>query len=108
MLDKLKDPDFPWQKIEDAPHIALQDYFGRDNNRDYSMLWNNNTSGWCYAWNQEPCNPTHFMPLDTPEKQAQALRIAVDAIRFGANRVETSEEKHIMLDALKQIEEVLG
>lgn len=47
--------------------------------------------------------PTHFMPLDTPEKLAAALRIAVEALEKRAS-VALDYDAH---EALIQIEEVL-
>lgn len=105
MLDKLKDPMFPWQKIEDADKSLMcaigksecGHIFHCDN---YSGLWlsqNNQPNDW------RRYTATQYMELGTPEKLAQALRIAVEALE------NIRDICHLnMDDALKQINEVLG
>jgi len=55
--------------------------------------------------------PTHFMRIDTPEKLAQALRIAVEKLEYIYNHDYTYHDIDSVYDdaeaALKQIEEVL-
>jgi hypothetical protein len=120
MLDKLKDPMFPWQKIEDAPkdgtYVLLRGksgYIGTPHryvaakcDREFRPL-----QPWvdCAGDNvlDDGEMPTHFTALDTPEKLAQALKIAVEALET-INRVGTMLDSSHAIAALKQIEEALG
>jgi hypothetical protein len=100
MLDKLKDPMFPWQKIEDA----------RDGYEYITEMKHGIISGTfdakeqqCdgYYWQSMSWFPDKVMEIDTPEKLAQALRIAVEALE----KYKYIDDKSVK--ALQQIEDVL-
>lgn len=49
---------WPWRPMNLAPQIH-QDYMLGYSPEigTYAMHWRDDKGGWCYTWNQEPCNP---------------------------------------------------
>ncbi len=92
MLDKLKDPMFPWQKIEESV--------------EGERVWQKHggiiTTGRISKNTPDGFMPSCFMRFDTPEKLAAALRIAVEEI-WNCDYDHIEDAKIV----LKQIEEAL-
>lgn len=105
MLDKLKNPMFPWQPMDSAPkdgtQILLSDGDQMTNGEYTGKYWRHYHDGMC--------EPSEWMFLDTPEKLAAALKIAVEGLKTILTVYDmcggADEEARV---ALKQIEEVLG
>jgi hypothetical protein len=114
ILEQLKANNWsPWLDIDDAPkdgtHVDIwveelgerytDSYFC---NKSNVWAWDIEATGQRMVFTATP--PTHYMPLDTPEKLAQALKIAVEALeKMRMN----SDHAGVAKYSLKQIDEVL-
>lgn len=69
---RIKELENPWQPIETASKEHQIELLGYDADIGvYNMHWRHEIDSYCYTWNQDVCNPTHWMPLPQPPKSEE-------------------------------------
>ncbi len=107
-----------WRPISEAEKVHQEYMLGMDADIGvYAMHWRDDKNSWCYTWNQEPCNPTHFMPL--PDGQAgevikELLHTVLNAKQHQENCVKTNSDAlrgttwHILNNGITRATAILG
>ena len=101
-MDKLQEliKDGGWRPIEEAPKDGVEVLLaqvGKDYRVGYGV-WNNGIwTGLSYE-----ANPTHFMPLDTPERMAKVIQVLVNGLE---TVVVTGDKVSMVKTAKKSIQE---
>lgn len=62
--------EMDWKPIEQAEKLHQHYSWGYEPEiGQYNMHWREDKNCWCFTWNQEPCNPTHYMELPPDPKR---------------------------------------
>lgn len=72
-LDHLREATkMVWQPIETASKEHQIELLGYDADIGvYNMHWRHEIDSYCYTWNQDVCNPSHWMLLPKPPKNEE-------------------------------------